>query len=34
VKPEVRAYNVLSEINVRPNVWYLTKVRNTDKEEA
>ncbi|MFT6962461.1 MAG: molybdopterin-containing oxidoreductase family iron-sulfur binding subunit [Flammeovirgaceae bacterium] len=34
VKPEGRAYNVLAEINVRPNVWYLTKVRNTDKEEA
>lgn len=23
-----RAYNVLAELNVRPNVWYLTKVRN------
>ncbi len=34
VKPEGRAYNVLAEINVRPNVWYLTKVRNTDKEEV
>ena len=28
---EHRAYNVLEEINVRPNVWYLAKVRN--KEE-
>lgn len=27
-----RAYNVLSEINVRPNIWYLTKVRNRDEE--
>ena len=23
-----RAYNILNEINTRPNVWYLTKVRN------
>ncbi len=28
---EHRAYNVLEDINVRPNVWYLAKVRN--KEE-
>ena len=28
---EHRAYNVLEEINVRPNIWYLAKVRN--KEE-
>ncbi|MGB0525475.1 MAG: TAT-variant-translocated molybdopterin oxidoreductase [Flammeovirgaceae bacterium] len=27
-----RAYTVLSEINVRPNVWYLSKVRNIDEE--
>jgi molybdopterin-containing oxidoreductase family iron-sulfur binding subunit len=26
-----RAYNVLAEINTRPNVWYLTKVRNQDE---
>jgi molybdopterin-containing oxidoreductase family iron-sulfur binding subunit len=25
-----RAYNVLKEINVSPNVWYLTKVRNKE----
>jgi molybdopterin-containing oxidoreductase family iron-sulfur binding subunit len=25
-----RAYNVLKEINVSPNVWYLTKVRNRE----
>jgi molybdopterin-containing oxidoreductase family iron-sulfur binding subunit len=25
---EHRAYNVLEEINVKPNVWYLAKVRN------
>lgn len=31
---DARAYNVLSEINVRPNVWYLRKVRNTDEAEA
>lgn len=29
-----RAYNVLSEINVRPNVWYLSKIRNIEKEDA
>ncbi|MCK5470599.1 MAG: 4Fe-4S dicluster domain-containing protein, partial [Cyclobacteriaceae bacterium] len=28
---EHRAYNVLEEINVKPNIWYLAKVRN--KEE-
>lgn len=27
-----RAYNVLEEINVRPNVWYLTKIRNKDQQ--
>ncbi|WP_338769414.1 TAT-variant-translocated molybdopterin oxidoreductase [Bernardetia sp. ABR2-2B] len=34
LEPELdkRAYNVLHEINTRPNVWYLTKVRN--QEEA
>lgn len=34
---EPRAYHVLEEIRVMPNVWYLTKVRNKDevkKEEA
>ena len=25
---EARAYHVLEELNVRPNVWYLTKIRN------
>jgi molybdopterin-containing oxidoreductase family iron-sulfur binding subunit len=29
-----RAYNVLSEINTRPNVWYLTKIRNKEEEKA
>jgi Fe-S-cluster-containing dehydrogenase component len=28
---EHRAYHVLEEINVRPNVWYLAKVRNKDE---
>ena len=28
-----RAYNVLSEINVRPNVWYLSKIRNVESEK-
>ena len=30
---EPRAYHVLEEIRVMPNVWYLTKVRNKDKSE-
>jgi len=25
-----RAYNLLEEIGVQPNVWYQTKVRNTE----
>ncbi len=29
---EKRAYNVLHEINTRPNVWYLTKVRNQEEQ--
>lgn len=28
---EARAYHVLEEIRVMPNVWYLTKIRNKDK---
>ncbi len=28
---EHRAYNVLEEINVKPNVWYLAKIRNKDE---
>lgn len=28
-----RAYHVLEELNVQPNVTYLTKIRNKDKEE-
>ncbi|RPA70187.1 4Fe-4S dicluster domain-containing protein [Cyclobacteriaceae bacterium YHN15] len=31
---EERAYHVLEEINVSPNVWYFTKIRNKDKSEA
>jgi len=27
-----RAYHVLEELRVSPNVWYMTKVRNKDKE--
>jgi molybdopterin-containing oxidoreductase family iron-sulfur binding subunit len=27
-----RAYHVLEELRVAPNVWYMTKVRNKDKE--
>jgi MoCo/4Fe-4S cofactor protein with predicted Tat translocation signal len=30
----VRAYSVLEEINVRPNIFYLAKVRNQDKANA
>lgn len=34
LEPELdkRAYNVLHEINTRPNVWYLTKVRNQEEQ--
>ena len=31
---EERAYNVLEEINTSPNIWYFTKIRNKDKNEA
>jgi MoCo/4Fe-4S cofactor protein with predicted Tat translocation signal len=31
---EERAYHVLEEINVSPNIWYFTKIRNKDKSEA
>ncbi len=31
---EERAYHVLEEINVNPNVWYMTKIRNKQKTEA
>ncbi|MCU0448810.1 MAG: TAT-variant-translocated molybdopterin oxidoreductase [Bernardetiaceae bacterium] len=31
---KARAYNVLHEIGTRPNVWYLTKVRNRDQDKA
>lgn len=29
-----RAYQVLEEIGVKPNIWYLTKVRNKDASKA
>lgn len=29
---EARAYHVLEEINVSPNIWYMTKIRNKDKQ--
>jgi molybdopterin-containing oxidoreductase family iron-sulfur binding subunit len=28
---EARAYHVLEELRVMPNVWYLTKIRNKDE---
>jgi MoCo/4Fe-4S cofactor protein with predicted Tat translocation signal len=31
---EERAYHVLDELGVKPNVMYLTKIRNKDKEDA
>ncbi|MEQ6121884.1 TAT-variant-translocated molybdopterin oxidoreductase [Reichenbachiella sp. MALMAid0571] len=31
---EERAYNMLEEINVKPNVWYLTKIRNKEESNA
>lgn len=30
---EDRAYHVLEELRVMPNIWYLTKVRNKDEEK-
>ena len=30
---EDRAYHVLEELRVMPNIWYLTKVRNKDKND-
>ena len=29
-----RAYRVLEDIGVKPNIFYLTKIRNKDKEET
>ncbi|HEX5170862.1 MAG TPA: TAT-variant-translocated molybdopterin oxidoreductase [Cyclobacteriaceae bacterium] len=29
-----RAYQVLEEIGVKPNIWYLTKIRNKDEAKA
>lgn len=34
VVKEDRAYHVLEELNVSPNVWYMTKIRNKDKEST
>ena len=31
---EPRAYHVLEELRVDPNVWYYTKIRNKEKEET
>ncbi|MEM8895601.1 MAG: 4Fe-4S dicluster domain-containing protein, partial [Bacteroidota bacterium] len=31
---EPRAYHVLEEIRVDPNIWYLTKIRNKETSEA
>ena len=28
---EPRAFNVLEEVNTRPNIWYFTKIRNKDE---
>lgn len=30
---EKRAYNVLEEVNTRPNIWYFAKIRNKDVED-
>lgn len=32
-KPEERSYHLLGELNVQPNVFYLTKVRNVEEEK-
>lgn len=29
-----RSYNLLEEVGVKPNVWYQTKVRNTEESVA
>jgi Fe-S-cluster-containing dehydrogenase component len=29
-----RAYQVLEEVGVKPNIWYLTKVRNKEESKA
>mgnify|MGYP001803284197 CR=1 FL=1 len=29
---EPRAFQVLEELRVMPNVWYMTKIRNKDEE--
>ncbi|AHM63631.1 Fe-S-cluster-containing hydrogenase subunit [Flammeovirgaceae bacterium 311] len=34
MEKEGRAYNVLKEIGTRPNVYYLTKIRNKDLEQT
>ncbi len=36
IEPELegRAYNVLAEINTRPNVWYMMKIRNQDEKNT
>jgi molybdopterin-containing oxidoreductase family iron-sulfur binding subunit len=31
---EERAYHVLEELSVKPNVWYFTKIRNKDENKA
>ena len=31
---EPRAYRVLEEFNVKPNIHYLTKIRNKEEEQA
>ena len=31
---DTRAYNVLDELNVSPNVWYLAKIRNKEEGQA
>ncbi|WP_456460690.1 TAT-variant-translocated molybdopterin oxidoreductase [Reichenbachiella sp.] len=31
---EERAYHVLEELSVKPNVWYFTKIRNKEEKEA
>jgi molybdopterin-containing oxidoreductase family iron-sulfur binding subunit len=34
ITENTRAYQVIEEIGVKPNIWYLTKIRNQDKKEA
>ena len=29
-----RAFQVIAEIGIKPNIWYLTKIKNKDEAKA